>query len=135
MTGADRVKVTPQGQSLTTYGVGSDKSVSDLIDAGVSIKWDGTTGKVQGTIKNIKEAWTGYSSTGDNTGHFFPVELDEKYKDDKITVIGAKQRSAKDRFWVLRVENAKDGAKGTFTFKKASEELFTLDFSEATLEE
>ena len=25
MTGADRVKVTPQGQSLSDYGVGSEK--------------------------------------------------------------------------------------------------------------
>lgn len=130
MTGADRVKVTPQGQPLTGYGVGSTYTSTDLIGATAAIEWTGTEGRVTGEIKNIAEPWTDFNAAGDNTGHFFPIELDQKYEGEKITVIGKRQKTVQDRYWVLRVENAKSNK---FTFKKGDETLFTLDFSGAEL--
>lgn len=130
MTGADRVKVTPQGQPLASYGVGSTYTSTDLIGENVAIKWSGTDGAVTGDIKHIAEPWTNFNASGDNTGHFFPIELDAKYEGQKITVIGKRQKTAQDRFWVLRVENAKNNK---FTFKQGDDVLFTLDFSGATL--
>lgn len=124
--------VAAQGSPLTNYGVGSSKQVSDLIDKGVSISWAGKTGTVNGQIKNISEPWLDFDHNGDNTGHFFPVELDSSFQGKKITVVGKKQRSAADRYWVLRVEN---GNNKKFTFKLNDIELFTLDFSKANLVE
>ena len=98
-----------------------------------AIEWTGTDGKVTGEIKNISEAWEDFDSDPENnTGHFFPIELDSKYEGEKITVIGNKQKTAADRYWVLRVENAKADK---FTFKKGTETLFTLDFSGADKKE
>lgn len=121
--------MTPQSQSLNDYGVGETKTVSDLIGENVTIQWTGTNGKVMGDIKKIDDPWTDFSLS-DNTGHFFPVELDEQYEGERITAIGARQKTVTDRKWVLRVENAKSNK---FTFKKGSDTLFVLDFSEATL--
>lgn len=133
MTGADRVDITPQDQPLTAYGVGN-RPASDLIDAGVSLNWTGTTAKVQGKIKNITTPWKEFDSKSDNTGHFFPIELDWWYDKEPITVIGKATKTVADRYWVLRVENAKGGEKGTFTFKCGEDTICVLDFSEATLE-
>lgn len=134
MTGADRVSVTPQGQPLTDYGVGSTHTSSDLIGPDVAIKWTGTTGEVTGKIKNISTPWADFDSKSDNTGHFFPIKLDDQYRGENITVIGKATKTVADLNWVLRVENAQGGEKGTFTFKKGGDLLFVLDFSKATLE-
>lgn len=122
--------MTPQGQPLASYGVGSTYTSTNLIGENAAIAWSGTDGKVTGDIKNIAEPWTDFSADGDNTGHFFPIELDQKYEGKKITVIGKRQKTVQDRFWVLRVENAKSNK---FTFKQGDDVLFTLDFSGATL--
>ena len=82
-----------------------------------------------GEIKEIAVPWTDFDKTN-NTGHFFPIELDKKYQDKPITVIGNKTKSLTDRYWVLRVENAKDNK---FTFKQGEDTIFTLDFSNTTL--
>lgn len=80
-----------------------------------------------GEIKNISEAWEDFSSdSSENTGHFFPLELDEKYEGEEITAIGKKTTKAHDRYWVLKVEKS-----SKFTFKKGEKTLFTLDFSDA----
>ncbi len=80
-------------------------------------------------MKNITEPWTQFNTDPtDNTGHFFPIELDKKYDGEKITVIGKRQKTDASRFWVLRAENSKNGK---FTFKKGSETLFVLDLSGA----
>lgn len=124
MTGADRVSVTPQGQPLTEYGVGSTYSSSDLIGADAAIEWTGTTGKVTGEIKQISD-WTEFDPT-DNTGHFFPFVLDEQYNGEEITVTGSKTAKARSRYWVVKVDTAK-----TFTVSKGAETLFVLDFNSA----
>ena len=131
MTGADCVEVAAKSQPLSNFGISGDKNISDLIEDDVSIEWDDTTGKVKGKIKKL-EAWAEFDSTN-NDGHFFPIVLNEQYDKKLITVEGSNTKTVADRFWVLRVENAKGGAKGTFTFKQGETLLFTLNFSEATL--
>ncbi len=71
--------------------------------------------------------WTEFDSAN-NTGHFFPIELAEKYQGEAITVTGAKTKTAEDRYWVLRVENSKNN---TFEFTAGGEKLFNLDFGGA----
>ena len=76
------------------------------------------------------EGWTQFSSVAeDQTGHFFPVQLDEQYRDQPITVVGDKKtKTETDTLWVLKVDNSKH-----FTFKKEEETIVTLDLTEATL--
>lgn len=113
-----------------SYGVGEEKTSSDLMGPDLTIEWDGIHGKVKGPLKNISEPWEGYGTDPENnTGHFLAIELDEQYEGEKITVIGKRQKTETDRYWVLRKENAKNGK---FTFKKGSETLFDLDLSETT---
>lgn len=101
--------------------------MSELISDNVTVDWAGTSGKVKGDIKTIQN-WTDFdSNTDNNTGHFFPIELDEQYEGKKITVIGSKQKTAQDRYWVTRIENSKNGK---FTFKDGSDVIADLDFSE-----
>ncbi len=134
MTGADRVKVTPQGQPLTQYGVGGGKQVSDLMGPDVAIEWTGTKGTVSGNFPEVTE-FTGFSENAEEQeGHYFAFELDEQYEGKKVTVIGAHQKTAQDRFWVIRLDELYNGSK-KLTVKQENEVLFTLDFSGATLAE
>ena len=123
-----------QGQPLTGYGVGTSKKVSDLIDANVSVAWTGTNGKVTGNIKNVTEAWSDFSNdVSEQTGHYFPFELDKRYEGHAVTVIGAKKKTAQDRKWVVRLDELyKDSKK--ITVQVGGSTIFTLDFTGATLE-
>lgn len=135
MTGADRVKITPQGQPLTQYGVGDDgKTTSDLMGADVAVAWTGTAGKVTGNFPKVTE-FKGFSTKPEEQeGHYIAFEVDEQYEDQKITVIGAHQKTAQDRYWVVRLDELYGGSK-KLTVKLASggDVLFTLDFTGATL--
>ena len=134
MTGADRVKVTPQGQPLTQYGVGDGKQVSDLMGPDVAIAWTGTKGAVTGNFLKVTE-FIGFSETPEEQeGHYFAFELDEQYEGKKITVIGAHQKTAQDRYWVIRLDELYNGSK-KLTVKQEGDVLFTLDFTGATLAE
>lgn len=57
-----------------------------------------------------------------------PLELDEQYEGEEITVTGSKTAKARSRYWVIKVDDAK-----TFTVSKGAETLFTLDLNSATL--
>ncbi len=104
-----------------------DKTVSSLISADTSISWTGINGKVTGTLKNITDHWTEFDSdNSNNTGHFFPIELDEQYEGEDITVIGKSQKTVQDRMWVLRAENSN---KNKFEFKHNGEAIVNLDLS------
>ena len=74
--------------------------------------------------------WSEFSSLQeDQNGHFFPVQLDEQYQNQPITVVGDKKtKTETDTLWVLKVDNSKH-----FTFKKEEETIVTLDLTEATL--
>lgn len=109
------------------------KAVSELIDANVSIAWDGINGKVTGKIKQV-EGWAAFSSVEDEqSGHYFPFELSERYEGKKITVIGAHQKTAQDRKWVIRLDELMQGSK-KLTAKVGSTVIFTLDFTGATMD-
>ena len=128
MSGPDRVSVPGQGQALDYLG---GKPVSELIGADCTIEWSGVDGAVKGTIK--KQTDFAAFSAKQKTGHFFPVELSEKYEGAPVTVDNGdgKPKTETDRHWTIRVENIK----GTrVTFSAAGETIATLDFSGATLE-
>lgn len=82
-----------------------------------------------GTIKKV-EGWTKFSSTdpGEQSGHYFPVVLDDQYRTKPITCEGSKTKTEMDVEWVLRVDNCKK-----FTFKSGQDIIVTLDFNKASL--
>ncbi len=127
MTGADRVSIPAQGQSLEL----GEKKVSDLISPETKIQWDGTDGVVIGTLKKLDE-WTEWGAP--DGGHFFPVELDSQYEGMEITVEGVStpEKTAAERLWILQADEAHTQRK-KFTFKAEGEEIFTLDLSQAEL--
>ena len=134
MTGADHVKLTPQGQPLTDYGVGEDKTSTDLMGADVAVAWTGINGSVTGNFPNVTD-FKGFSDKPEEqTGHYFCFEVDEQYEGQKITVIGAHQKTAQDRKWVVRLDELYAGNK-KLTAKVSGETIFTLDFTGATLAE
>ena len=126
MSGADRVTIQDQGQSVK--GIGGNKKVSDLISANVKIQWNGTAGKVDGNIHHV----TDYTEFGpsESDGHYFPLSLDKQYTGKQITCQGTKPKTAQDLDWVLKVDNCKK-----FTFSADGQEILSLDFSSATLDE
>ncbi len=131
-TGADSVKVWPVSTQPLDKKYG-DKSAADLIGRDISIEWNGRNGKVYGTVHNIKEPWTEFSGSN-NTGHFVPILIDPVYDGEEITMEGAaKEKKAADLKWIVRLENLTGGKK--ITAKVGGAEIFSLDFSEATLEE
>lgn len=134
MTGADRVKITPQGQPLTGYGVGEDKTTDELMGADVSVEWTGTDGRVTGNFPKVT-GFSGFSKTpAEQEGHYFCFELDKQYEGQKVTVIGAHQKTAQDLKWVIRLDELYAGSK-KLTVKVGGVTIFTLDFSGATLAE
>lgn len=118
----------PTDQSLTELG---NKSVSDLIGDDIKISKDGA---VTGTLKKV-EGWTEFDSKNSElqSGHYFPIKLDDKYAGKKITVKGKRQKTAQDLEWVLRVEST--SSKFTFTAEGEEAPFLTLTFEGATLSE
>lgn len=134
MSGADLVKVTPRDQSLSDYGVGEEKTSSDLMDADVAVTWTGTDGKVTGNFPKV----TGFKGFSDKPeeqeGHYFCFVADARFEGQKLTVIGAHQKTAQDRKWVIRLDELYESSK-KLTVKAGGETIFTLDFSGATMGE
>ncbi len=105
----------------------------------MTIAWTGLVGKPQGTIKYV----TDYSvyPDGERTGHFFPVAFKPEYYGQDVTVggqngVGGKdiKPTAEDPYLIIRVENVTVESKISAVVKATQEEIFTLDFSGATLE-
>lgn len=102
------------------------KKVSEFISADTRIM---SSGVVTGTLHYV----TGVTSfsEGEQDGHFIPVTLDSKYKDQPITVTGKKTKTATDLDWLLRVSDDKT----PFTFATNETDVFlTLNFDNANLE-
>lgn len=100
----------------------------------VSVSWTGTAGKVTGNFPKVT-GFTGYSDKAEEQeGHYFCFEVDKQYEGQKVTVIGAHQKTAKDRFWVIRLDELFGGSK-KLTAKVGEEVIFTLDFSDAVMGE
>ncbi len=130
MSGAGRVSTWPRDGQPLDAKLG-DKKPDDLIGENISITWDGTTGTVKGDITNISEAWEEFD-TVKNTGHFFPVKLDKRYKGKEITCIGSRTFKAVDTDWIVRVDDLPDKK---VVFKCGADVIITLDFNSATLAE
>ncbi len=120
----------PKGEEDAGYS----KKASDLMEDDVQIAWNGLDGFVTGTFKNIEKAWTQLPGTP-NTGHFFTLKLDEKYKGKPFEflkngeVAGSTPNAGDDEmFWVLRLDQNKK-----FAFKSDGELILSLDFTNATL--
>lgn len=106
-----------------------------MIDDNILLYWDENGCNVEGTIKNVSDPWTAFSSSvEEQTGHFFPMKFSDEYKKTSVTV---KNRVAGDRTFTLdddciliqRIENLKEN-KATIVL---TDMTFTLDFSKATL--
>lgn len=129
VNGADRMKVMSQKE---TVGYGTKKA-SDLMGADVQVAWNGTSGTVTGTFKNVTE-WEELPHDP-KSGHFFALRLDERYMGKpfdylKDGVLAGHSDSAgeDEMFWVLRIDDNKK-----FTFKSNGEVIVDLDFTGATL--
>ena len=107
-----------------------------MIDTDVEVEWEGTHGSVTGTIKLIDDYSDVYGDA-EKSGHFFPVEFEEKYYDQPITISGRTAGdkeitpSADDPYLIIRLENFNENPKATV--RDTEETVFELDFSEATL--
>lgn len=127
--------------------VDGDLQIADLIEPGVTISWDGTTGTPQGTAKYVEDYSSAYSDD-EKTGHFFPMKFSKDCYDEPITISGSNNGdkeitpTAIDPYLIIRIENLKENK---MTAKKAAaaaaysreveagDEIFTLDFSDMKL--
>ena len=103
------------------------RTVGDLIGDDVQISWNGVNGYVTGSLKKVT-GWTEFDES-DPTGHFFPISLDERFKNKTIVLQGSKRVEAKDTEWVIKVDKAK-----VFTILCEGETIAVLDFNRATFE-
>lgn len=105
------------------------KQVHDLIGDDTRIIWTGTNGKAAGTARKIT-SWKEFG-TKNNSGHFFPVEFDDQYVGESLTVKGRSDgdREVKldaDKLLVIRLENL---SANTVQIEKDGEPVVSLDFS------
>ena len=122
----DSASVLSQDQSLKSP---SGKMGSDLVSEDTMISKDGS---VIGTLKYVSQ-WKEFSnSKEEQSGYYFPVILDEKYKGKEITCTGTKVTKAVDLEWALMLKNNK---KSKFTFSTDEDgEILQLSFDEATFD-
>lgn len=134
MTGADKIQVP--SQSKTMGEANKNIKVGDLVD-GISIKWQGTKGEVNGTIKSDPSGMEKLYGPSDATGHFFPVQFNAQYYNNPVKLTGSSNGektitpSADDPYLIIRLENL-EADKATAKVDGTEEEIFELDFSKAT---
>lgn len=99
-----------------------EKTAADLMEDDAFIS---DNGDVIATLKEIKDAWTEFDSSGDNTGYFFPIEIDvpeaKTMTMSKTTEFGGKYSESKknieyDPKIVIRVFDGQ-GMQKIFDFK------------------
>lgn len=114
--------VPAQGRTYEDLG---NKAVLELVSPDTSIDF---LGNVTGTLKYV-EKWDAFSTDPDEqTGHFFPVHIDDAYAGKEITCIGQKTSKAHDLDWVLFVKDKTS----KFTFECEGKTILTLTFNGAT---
>lgn len=112
--------------------------VSDMIKSDVKVSSDG---KVTGTIKNLSQG-----EDVPKEGHYFPIQLDKQYYNKELHAGGKVidgefaagmnfTPTESDPYLNTRVESCTDGKKISIYDKNSQEELFSIDFNHATLEQ
>ena len=120
--GSDSASVPAQGSEPKDAG---GKKVSELVSADAFID---ETGAVTGTLLYV-DSMASFPE-GENSGHYFPLTLGQKYSGKDITVKGKKTKTAQDLEWLLYVPDTT----AKFTFETSEDGVFlTLTFTEATL--
>lgn len=109
------------------------KKGKDLMESDVHIEWDGTTGNVLGTFKEVSN-WTELPGKV-KTGHYAAFKFDNQWKNKPFSWTqdgqpGNSTSSAGDdeMSWVVLLDNHK-----VYEFKSGDTVIATLDFSKATL--
>lgn len=108
--------------------------MSDLIGDDIKLDWVRHCCKVSGTVNDVNEPWTAYDKSGNNTGHFFPWQFADRYKNTEITIKGRTDSDRKvtlddDGILVLRLENLSEN-KATIAL---TDQTVILDFTGVTL--
>ena len=133
MMGPGSIEVPSRGQSLGAQN--GNKTVSDLIDSDVYVVWNGTKGTPKGTVKYIENYGSPYAGE-QVSGHFFPVQINEKYFGKDILVGGPGGKTIKptesDPYLIIRLENVTVQDKISAVVQDTGEEIFELDFSKVT---
>lgn len=89
---------------------------------------------MSGKVKEIKEAWTGFSSTGDNTGYFVAFKLPSDWVGKKVKISGGahdktfESFTADDCTLITRLDAYLDGTKKQ-TFTVGEVETLIVDYS------
>lgn len=121
--------------------------MSDLQADDVRMRWSEDACKIVGTLKFVGEPWTEYNPDGENTGHFFVWQFDNKYAGTEVQLSANTVKEnviAIDSFpstatitldstccLIQRIENLADGK---LHIKLADDVEYDLDFTETTLE-
>ncbi len=101
------------------------KKVSELVSPDTIIT---ESGDVSGTLLYVDNMPS--FPEGENTGHYLPLTLDQKYAGKDITVKGKKTTTAQDLEWLLYVADTSS----KFTFETVEDGVFlTLTFTSTVL--
>lgn len=137
MIGTGQAYIPPRNQSPI-----EGFTVDDMLGNDVKVS---DNGEVTGTINHLTGV-TAYEQEEQQEGHYFPTMFDEKNYDRPLHVGGKPSDdgftagkditpSREDPYLVIRVENCTDEKKVTVYDQESKAEVFTLDFSGATLAE
>lgn len=135
MIGSGSAKIPPRNQSLI-----DGRTTKDMIADNVRV---GKTGDVTGDIYHLT-GMTTYQDKEQQSGHYFPTQIDSKFYDTELHVGGKPNETGftagkdftpdeADPYLIIRVENCTDESKVTVYNKTTKGELFTLNFGTATL--
>ena len=103
-----------------------------MIDTDASVKWNGIKGTASGTVKYNADFSALYGESEN-----FPIEFDEKYYDQLVTISGSTKGDTKvtpsteDPYLITRIENLSEDK--TIIAKVDENEIFSVNFNNATL--
>lgn len=126
----------PQLESVSGSEDLLGKHLTDLVDGELTFtpQGDGKTVKVSGKVKEIKEAWKDFDSTGDNTGYFVAFKLPADWVGYDVAISGGahdktlQKLPEADRLLITRLDAYLNGTKKQ-TFKVGGEEKLIVDYS------
>lgn len=116
----------PQIESVSESEDLLSKKLTDLVDGELTFtpQGDGKTVKVSGKVKEIKDPWTGFSSTGDNTGYFVAFKLPSDWVGKKVKISGGNHEKTFD---TLTAEDCTLITRLDGYLNKTKKQTFTVD--------